>query len=176
LRYIDEEVARMAEDRSCSKSTPNQSSWHRRCSAEKETLLRGEKSILELISMGVPLVGLLNRLCEAIDLQIGNVVSVILPADDQELHTITQNALQFGLHVFWSASIPLRNEEVLGSLQMYCSVSRSPTPSELQLIERVTYLAALAIQRRNDEEDFEGFFRNWTSVRQRGAGEQVYLN
>ena len=81
-----------------------------------------ENSILELISTGAPLPGVLNNLCAALDLQIGNVVSVILPADDQDLPTITHNALQFGLHVFWSASIPLRNEDVLGSLQMYCCV------------------------------------------------------
>jgi hypothetical protein len=82
--------------------------YHRQYPGKKGTLLRGEDSILELISMGAPLPGVLNKLCAAIDLQIGNVVSVILPADDQEhdLHSITRSALQFGLHVFWSASIP----------------------------------------------------------------------
>lgn len=166
----------MAEDESCTKWMPNQSSLHRQGSDKKETLLRGEKSILELISMGASLPGVLNKLCAAIDLQIGNVVSVILPADDQELHTITHSAVQFGLHVFWSASIPLRNEDVLGFLQMYCCVSRCPTPFELRLIERATHLAALAIQRHNDEEDFESFSRNWTSALRRGSYDRVYLN
>ena len=165
----------MAEGESCTKRAPNQFLLHRQSSGKKETLLRGEKSILELISMGTPLPEVLNRLCAAIDLQIGNVVSFIVPADDHELHTITHSALQFGLHVFWAASIPLRNEDVLGSLQMYCCVSRSPTPFELQLIERVTHLAALAIQRHNDEEDFERFSKDWTSAR-RDLNKQVYLN
>jgi len=165
----------MAQRQSCNKWGPNQLPLHRQSSGEKETLLRGEKSILELISMGAPLPGVLNRLCAAIDLQIGNVVSVILPADDQELHAVTRNAVQFGLQVFWSASIPLRNEDVLGSLQMYCCVSRPPTPFELQLIERVTHLAALAIQRDNDEEGFQRFSRDWTSAR-RDSDERVYLN
>jgi hypothetical protein len=166
----------MAGKESCGKWAPNQSSLHRQCSGKKETLLRGEESILELISLGAPLPGVFNNLCAALDLQIGNVVSVILPADDQELHTITQNALQFGLHVFWSASIPLRDEDVLGSLQMYCCVSRSPTPFELQLIERVTHLAALATRRHNGEEDFERFSRNWTKALRRNSHEQVHLN
>jgi hypothetical protein len=165
----------MAEGESCTKKAPNQLSLCRQSSGKKETLLRGETSILDLISMGAPLPGVLNRLCTAIDLQIGNVVSVILPADDQELHTVTRNAVQFGLKVFWSASIPLRNEDVLGSLQMYCCVSRPPTPFELQLIERVTHLAALAIQRHNDEEAFETFSRDWSSAR-RALNERVYLN
>jgi hypothetical protein len=168
----------MVEDESRTKSAPRQLLRHRQCSGTKQTVLHGESNVLELISMGAPLPAVLNKLCAAIDLQIGNVVSVILPADDQEyeLHTITHRAVQFGLHVFWSASIPLRSEDVLGSLQMYCCVSRSPTPFELQLIERVTHLAAFAIQRYNDAEDFERFSRNWTSALRRGLSERVYLN
>jgi hypothetical protein len=165
----------MDERESRAKRAPNEFLLHRQSSCKNETLLRGEKSILELISMRTPLPAVLNRLCAAIDLQIGNVVSVILPADDRELHTVTQSAMQFGLQVFWSASIPLRNEDVLGSLQMYCCVSRPPTPFELQLIERVSHLAALAIQRHNDEEGFEKFSRDWTSAR-RDLNERIYLN
>jgi hypothetical protein len=165
----------MTEKESCNKWGPSQLSLRRQSSGRQETLLRGEKSILELISMGAPLPGVLNRLCAAIDLQIGNVVSVILPADNQELHAVTNKAVQFGLQVFWSGSILLRNEDVLGSLQMYCCVSRPPTPFELQLIERVTHLAALAIQRHNDEEVFERFSKDWTGTR-RSLNEQVYSN
>jgi hypothetical protein len=165
----------MTENESCSKWAPNHSSWHRQSSGAKQSLLRGEKGILELISIGAPLPELLNKLCATINLQIGDVVSVILSTDEQDLHTITQSALQIGLHVFWSASVPLRNEDVLGTFQMYCCVPRSPTPSELQLIERVTHLAAVAIQRHNDEEDFERFSRDRPSA-QRDSHEQVYLN
>ena len=165
----------MDERESHTKRAPNQFLSHGQSSGKKEDLLHGEKSILELISMGAPLPGVLNRLCGAIDLQIGNVVSVILPADGQELHTVTRRAVQFGLKVLWSASIPLRNANVLGSLQVYCCVRRSPTPFEVQLIERVTRLAALAIQRHNGEQEFEKFLRDWTSAR-RNLNEGVYLN
>jgi len=142
----------------------------------KETLLSGEKGILELISMGAPLPGVLNRLCMAVDLHIANLVSVITLADDEahDLPTITERAARFGLHVFWSASIPLRDEAPLGWLDMYSSVSRDPVPLELQLIERVTHLAALAIQRHNHGEDFQSRSSNWTS--RRPSHQRVYLN
>jgi len=168
----------MAEHRPCVKSTPNQSLLRRQFSGRKETLLRGESSILELISVGAPLPAVLNRLCAAVDLQIANLVSVITLPDDQEhdLPTVTERAVRFGLHVFWSASIPLRNEAALGWLEMYGCVSRGPSPLELKLIERVTHLAALAIQRHNDEEDFESLSKNWTHAPRKGSQEWVYLN
>jgi len=83
----------MAEGKSCTKRATNQFSLHQQSSCKKETLLRGEKSILELISMSTPLPAVLNRLCAAIGLQIGNVVSVILLSDDHKLPTITHNAV-----------------------------------------------------------------------------------
>jgi hypothetical protein len=166
----------MSDYRPCAKSAPNRSLLRRRFSGRKETLLRGENGIRELISMGAPLPVVLNRLCGTVDLQIANLVSVITLADDQahDLPTITERAARFGLHVFWSASIPLRDEAPLGWLEMYCCVSRDPMPLELQLIERVTHLAALAIQRHNDGEDFQSPSSNWTS--RRHSYERVYSN
>jgi hypothetical protein len=166
----------MAEYRPCGNSAPNPSLLRRRFLGRKETLLRGENGILELISMGAPLPGVLNRLCGAVDLQIANLVSVITLADDQahDLPTTIERAARFGLHVFWSASIPLRDEAPLGWLEMYSCVSRDPVPIELQLIERVTHLAALAIQRHNHGEDFQSPSSNWTPSR--CSYERVYLN
>ena len=171
-----DEGVKMAENESCSKWALDHSSRHRQGSSTKESLLRGEKNILELISMGAPLPGVLNKLCAIISLQIGDVVAVILPTDEQDLDAIMQDALQFGLHVFWSASVPLRNQDVLGTFQMYCCVPRSPTPFELQLIVRVTHLAALAIRRHNNEQDFDRFCRNWTNTMRRDTYGQVYFN
>src|SRR5437588_4767033 len=104
----------------------------------------------------------------AIDLQVGNVVSVILLEDDaeHELATISSGAQQCGLHVFWSESIALPDQD-LGSFQMYCCNSRTPTPFELQLIQRVTRLAALAIRHHNAEQGFERFCAEWKGARQR---------
>jgi len=166
----------MSEYRPCAKSAPNRSLLRRRFSGTKQTLLHGENGILELISMGAPLPGVLNNLCAAVDLQIADLVSVIALADDQahDLPTVTERAARFGLHVFWSASIPLRDEAPLGWLEMYNCVSRDPVPLELQLIERVTHLAALAIQRHNHGEDFQSPSSNWTS--RRPSHQRVYLN
>jgi len=164
----------MSEYRPCAKSAPNRSLLRRRFSGTKQTLLHGENGILELISMGAPLPGVLNNLCAAVDLQIADLVSVIALADDQahDLPTVTERA-RFGLHVFWSASIPLRDEATLGWLEMYTCVSRDPVPLELQLIERVTHLAALAIQRHNHGKDFLSPSSNWS---RRHSYERVYLN
>lgn len=166
----------MSEYEPCAKAVPNRSLLRRRFLGKKETLLREENGILDLISMGAPLPGVLNRLCGAVDLQIGNLVSVIALADDQphDLPTITGRAARFGLHVFWSASIPLRDEAPLGWLEMYSCVSRDPVLLELQLIERVTHLAALAIQRHNHREDFQSPPNNWTS--RRDSYGQTYSN
>lgn len=166
----------MSEWRPCPKSSPNRALLGRRFSGTKQTLLHGENGILELISMGAPLPGVLNRLCGAVDLQIANLVSVITLADDQahDLLTTTERAARFGLYAFWSASIPLRDEAPLGWLEMYNSVSRDPVPLELQLIERVTHLAALAIQRHNHGKHFQSLSSNWTS--RRPSHERVYLN
>jgi hypothetical protein len=50
------------------------------------------------------------------------------------------------LHIFFSAAVVAESGEELGSLEMYCCVSRLPSPREFQLIERATDLAAIAIK------------------------------
>ena len=166
----------MADHSLGAKSASNGFLLRRRFSCTKQTLLHGENGILELISKGAPLPGVLNRLCGAIDLQIANLVSVITLTDDEahDLPTMTERAARFGLHVFWSASVPLRDETPLGWLEMYSCISRDPLPLELQLIERVSHLAALAIQRHNHGGDFQSPSSNWTS--RRPSHEPVYLN
>lgn len=172
------EVATMPEDKSRTKWMPKELSLNGECPEKKQTDLLSENSILELISMGAPLPDVLNKLCTAIDLQIGNVVSVILLANDAEhdLQTIARNALQYGLHVFWSENIYLQGEDILGSFEMYCCVSRMPTAFEIQLIERVTHLAALAICRHNAKMDFETLYRDWKNALQRDVHEETQLN
>jgi hypothetical protein len=104
-------------------------------------LLRAEESLFQSISARAPLAEILNGVCSALDRQIGNVVSLVsLPSDDvSELAAIAMNAAHFGLHTF--------------SCEMYCTVSRSPSAGEFQLIERAKCLAAIAIKRHNDSID-----------------------
>jgi GAF domain-containing protein len=168
----------MRENESGTKWTTRHLPVHHRSSCKKQTDLQGENDILELISVGAPLPVVLNSLCTAIDLQIGNVVSVVLMPDDAEhnLQAIVEGARQFGLHVFWSASIPLLDEQILGSFEMYCCVPRMPSPFELRLIQRVTELAGLAILSHHGESELGGPGSEWESGLQKRSYEVAQLN
>lgn len=156
----------MRENQPRGKWLTTQLEWNHPSCREKQTDLRGENRVLDLISAGVRLPVVLNNLCAAIDLQIGNVVSVILLPDkaERDLQAIARGAREFGLHVFWSASIPLRDENVLGSLEMYCCVPRMPSPFELRLIQRATELAGLAIGNHHEESE-PGVDGDWERTR-----------
>ena len=167
--YTLREVARMPEDESRTNWMPGHFSLPQQSPGKQRADLQGEDSIRELISLGAPLPIVLNNLCSAIDLQIGNVVSVILLADDQELdlQTIARSALLYGLHVFWSAGISLNDRDLPGSFEMYRCVPRTPTQLELQLIQRVIHLAALAIRRHHGQEDYENLSNDWKTILRR---------
>ena len=111
-------------------------------------VLGAEEQLLQSISSGERLPEVLNGICSALDCQIGNVVSLIsLPGDDpSELAAVAMNAALFGLYTFCSEGIVAENDELLGTLEMYCSVRRSPSAAEFQLIERAKCLAAIAIK------------------------------
>jgi len=112
-------------------------------------LLKAEEQIYRAISARAPLSDVLNGICDALDCQMGNMVSLIyLPGDDPiQLAAITWEAEHCGLYLFCSEDILAENDEQLGSLEMYCSYPVSPTDRDLQLIERAKCLAALAIKR-----------------------------
>ena len=127
--------------------------WPRRNSrCEIQYLLRIEEQLLHSISARTPLPEVLRKICSALDSEIGNMMSLIsLPDDDANgLTAIAKGAALFGLYKFCSATVIGGNEEVLGSLEMYCSVPRNPFLREVQLIERATCLAAVAIRRQKE--------------------------
>lgn len=142
------------------------------------TDLREENKILDLISAGAPLPVVLNNLCTAIDLQIGNVVSVILLPDDAERNSqaTARGAQEFGLHVFWAQNIPLRDENVLGSFEMYCCVPRMPSAFETQLIQRAAELAGLAIRNHHTADELGRDGSERKSTLQRRTYEAALLN
>jgi hypothetical protein len=119
-----------------------QSTDHRRCPVV------GERQILELISLGAPLPGILNKLCMMIDVRIGNVVSIISLPDQAENHlcSMTHSALQVGLDIFSSSEILSPDRIFLGVLEIFGCDQRRPTMLESHLIDHITYLAALALQ------------------------------
>jgi hypothetical protein len=142
----------MNECDSGSGGTPQEGSAHRSLDGKSRYFLRGEEQLLQSISSRASLPKVLNEICSALDLQIGNVVSLItLPGDDPgELATMAMNAAHFGLHTFCSEGITAENDEVLGYLEMYCSVQQDPTSEEVQLIDRAKCLAAIAIKRQSE--------------------------
>jgi hypothetical protein len=124
-----------------------------------QTLLVGEGHLLELMASDASLPHVLGRICNALDVQVGNVVSLVLFSDDNEhfAHTIAQSAALCGLSVFSCTAILSLSGDLLGTFEVYCCFQRSPTSSESNLIEQATHLAALAIQCHNHEQDSKSF-------------------
>ena len=124
----------------------------RRSSDDKiQYLMKAEEQLLQSIPARTPLLEILDRICSAINSQIGNMVSLIsLPGDDVTDHAaITRIAALFGLHAFCSSGVVAENDELLGSLEMYSCVQRRPSAREFQLIKHATCLAAIAIRHHN---------------------------
>jgi len=124
----------------------------RRSSDDKiQYLMRAEEQLLQSIPARTPLLEILDRICSAINSQIGNMVSLIsLPGDDVTDHAaIARIAALFGLHAFCSSGVVAENDELLGSLEMYSCVQRRPSAREFQLIKHATCLAAIAIRHHN---------------------------
>jgi hypothetical protein len=144
--------AQMNEYDSGPRDRPQKHKPHRNFDDKIQYLLGAEEQVLQSISARAPLAEVLNRICSALDCQIANVVSlVLLPGNDaSDLAPIPINAAFFGLYPFCSERVVTENDELLGSLEMYCSVPRSPSASEFQLIERAKSLAALAIKLENE--------------------------
>jgi len=115
----------------------------------RRRLLIREEQIVELISLGAPLSGILNKLCAAVDIQIGNVVSLVLLPGEQnhDLLLIVHLAAECGLSVFSSRSILSSDGGLLGTLQIYSCEQRHPNPDEARLITRAVHWAAAAFQR-----------------------------
>jgi hypothetical protein len=128
-----------------------------------QTLLAGEGQLLEMISAGAPLPQVLDKVCTVLDVQVGNIVSLVLLPDDSEhtFHAIAQSAAKFGLTSFSCVAILSPSEEFFGTLETYCCFPRKPTLNEGQLIERAAHLAALAIQQYNHDVETEDWPLDW---------------
>jgi len=127
---------------------------HRQSTDNRRCQFVGERQILELISLGAPLPGILNKLCMMIDVRIGNVVSIVSLPEQAQNHfcSMTHSALQVGLEIFSSSAILSPDRIFLGMLEIFGCDLRRPTILENNLINRVSYLAALALQSRDPED------------------------
>lgn len=135
--------------------------------------LLGEARLLELIYGDAPLAEVLDKICGALDAQLGNVVSVVLSCGDDEhaLHELAKRAMQFGLYVFSCCAIVSRSEQLLGTLETYSCFSQRPAIGEARLVQRASELVALAIQEHALDEDAQGFAPVWTGATGRNAHE-----
>jgi hypothetical protein len=122
-----------------------------------QTLQFSEGHMLELISTGAALRDVLDKICTALDVQVGNAMSLVLFLDDDEhfTHTIAQYAAKCGLSLFSCTAILSPSDELLGTFEIYSCFPRGPTRNENMLIERATYLATVAIQLYDHAPDSE---------------------
>jgi hypothetical protein len=142
-------------------------------------LLSAEEQLLQSISARAPLAQVLNKICGALDCDIGNVVSLISPPEEDatDLADMAANAKNLGLYSFCSAGVLAENDELLGSLEMYSCVPRSPSLEEVQLIQRAACLAAIAIQRDDEMRGNDNCsFHGHRSVRRYGPEPPAFIN
>src|SRR5207237_1363680 len=60
-------------------------------------------------------------------------------------------ALPHGLRACWSSPILSSEGKVLGTFAIYYREPRSPTPQQLEIIEQITHLASIALERKRAE-------------------------
>ncbi len=128
-------------------------------SSTTQALLNGERDLVQLISGGAPLPEVLNKLCAAVDLQVGNVASLVLFPDGKEhtLKAIGEAVARYGLFVFSCASIHSPDGKLCATFETYSCIPRTPTPEESALVERAAQLATIAFQNFIHELEFEDF-------------------
>jgi hypothetical protein len=116
---------------------------------------------MKAILLGETLPVTLNKLCTLVDFEVGNVVSLVCLASEEEsfANSIARTARRFDLNVFLSTSILSPDRRVLGTFQVYSCDRRRPRPHEVQLIERVSHLSAVALQRHQDRLEIELYSR-----------------
>ena len=118
-----------------------------RCHDTIHYLLDAEEQILRSISWQLPLEKILNEICNALDCQLGNMVSLVSLPEDNGISAAEIDVALLGLHVFFSVGITAENGSLLGSLEVFCCVARRPSDRELQVIARAACLAAIAVSR-----------------------------
>ena len=132
---------------------------HRHYGDSVQYLLKTEQQILQLISARAPVAKILNEICHALDCQIGNIVSVVSPPDEDSVGAakIAKNAALFGLYAFFSTGIAADSGQQFGTLDMYSCLPRTPSPRELQWIGRAVCLAAIAVGCRIEARDDDNY-------------------
>ncbi len=87
--------------------------------------------------------------------------------DDEAWRELLNKALQQKVAAAWSLLLYGKAGEIVGTLDIFLAEPRSPTPDELEKLQRMARLAGIAIQRQRDENDlrtsearYRGLFEN----------------
>lgn len=161
----------MAEKGSRLRGMPEPFTLSFQASDKIQRLVAGEANLLEMIATDAPLTSILDELCASVDAQIGKVTSMItLAGEDEEAERTAPRATEFGFSLFHASEIVSRDEFLLGNLEMYCCVPRTPTAGDIALIERAMLIAARAIQRDDREEEGD---RAASANKQRGKSTYI---
>jgi len=141
-------------------------------------LLHAEEQILRAMSTSSALPELLNKICAAVDCQIGNVVSLVsFPGDDAAaVAAVARNAELCGLYVFCSTGVLGENREPLGSFETYCCLPRRPSIEEIELVERAACLAAIAINLHKQPHQSTSRIRSSRSIAEQAQNPSAYVN
>src|SRR5438270_11864900 len=133
----------MAENQSRLKGTPEPFILTWQPTDNLHTLLRGESYILDMLSDGTPLPTILNAVCSALEAQIAKVRAVLtLAEEDAPQASSAPTVSRFGYSVFYCSEIVSGQGNLLASLEMYCSVPRTPSRQEISIIERAMQIAS----------------------------------
>ena len=166
-----------------------------------ESLLAGEKRILEMVAKGDSLARILESLCRLVEEQASDVLASILLLDGNRLRhggapslpkaytdaidgalvgpsagscgtaayrgeqvivediatdplwaDYREAALPHSLHACWSTPIFNSQAKVIATFAMYYREPRRPSPRDQEIIEQITYLAGIAIERNRTQE------------------------
>lgn len=167
-----------------------------------ESLLSGEKRILEMVAKGEPLAAILDALCRLVEEQASDVLASILLVDGDRLRhgaapslpkaytaaidggligptsgscgtaayrgeqVIVEDiandilwadyreiALQFSLRSCWSTPVVNSQRVIIATFAMYYRQPQSPSRRDQEVIEQITHLAGLAIERQQTQEE-----------------------
>jgi PAS domain S-box-containing protein len=89
---------------------------------------------------------------------VSDIATDPLWADYREL------ALTHDLRACWSTPILSSEGKVLGTFAVYYREPRSPTPQERDLVEQITHLASIAVERQQAEEALRTSEQQWRDV------------
>lgn len=142
-------------------------------------LLHGHRRLLEKIARGAPVPDVLEATARLVEEQSPGAACAVLLLDEDRLHlnctaapslppdlaaccaaalrrgealTVSDVAAGHGFRSCWSVPVLSNEGSVLGAFVLYHREPATPSPSELELVEGASRLAALALQRQREHE------------------------